>query len=154
AQQARLFAILSANAGTEYGRGHGFSRITSISDFQRAVPINDYETLKPLIERMAAGEKNILTAEEPLMFATTSGTTGSRKLIPVTRSYMKQFRRASVASGFNLLQNFPGVTKGVTLSVVSPAEEGRTEGGIPYGAISGRLFKEEPALIKRFISPI
>jgi hypothetical protein len=42
----------------------------------------------------------------------------------------------------------------VTLSVFSPAEEGTTPSGTPYGAISGRLYLEEPALIKRFVSPL
>ena len=137
AQTARLLEMVSSNAATVYGREHGFAGIRTISDLQKAVPINVYDSLQPYVERTAAGEQNILTAEQPFMFATTSGTTGARKLIPVTRSYVKEFRKASVVSGYNLLKNFPGIAKGVSLSVFSQAEEGRTSGNIPYGAISG-----------------
>jgi hypothetical protein len=88
------------------------------------------------------------------MFATTSGTTGARKLIPINRSYVKEFRRASVVSGYTLLKTFPQIAGGVSLSVFSPAEESRTPAGIPCGAITGRLYLEEPALIRKYISPI
>jgi len=153
-QEEMLLALLKTNAGTEYGRKHSFDSIKSISDFQRLVPINDYDSLSQYINKAARGETNVLTAEQPFMFATTSGTTGSRKLIPVTRAYIKEFRRASVVSGYNLLKNYPGVTKGVSLSVFSPAQESLTDAGIPCGAISGRLYMEEPPLMKKYISPI
>jgi hypothetical protein len=154
AQSRHLLDIVARNAGSAFGKKHGFGTIQTARDFQNAVPINDYDSLSEYINRAAAGEKNQLTTEDPFMFATTSGTAGERKMIPVTRSYIKEFRRASVVSGFNLLKGHPNLTKGIALSVFSPAEEGRTAGDIPYGAISGRLYMEEPKLIKRFISPI
>lgn len=153
-QEKRLLELVRRNQDTAFGRAHRFSAIKSISDFQRAVAINTYETLQGYIERAAAGEQAVLTDDPPFMFATTSGTTGSRKLIPITRSYVREFRKASVVSGYHLLQSFPGVKRGVSLSIFSPAEEGRTAGNIPYGAISGRLYLEEPKLIKKYVSPI
>lgn len=154
AQLEKLMEIISANAQTVYGKEHGFGSIKSAADFQNAVPINEYDTLQPYITRVSEGEQNVLTSEMPFMFATTSGTTGARKLIPITRSYVKEFRKASVSSGYHLLRSFPGVAKGVTLSVFSPAEEGRTSADIPYGAISGRLYLEEPPLVKKYVSPL
>jgi hypothetical protein len=153
-QLAKLMSIITANADTVYGKEHRFASIKSVSDFQDAVPINEYDNLQPYITRVSEGEQNVLTSEMPFMFATTSGTTGARKLIPITRSYVKEFRKASVSSGYHLLKGFPGVAKGVSLSVFSPAEEGRTAAGIPYGAISGRLYLEEPPLIKKYVSPL
>lgn len=153
-QRAKLLEVVRANAQSEYGKDFHFASINNVDDFRQAVPVNDYDSLSQYINRSAQGAPSVLTTETPFMFATTSGTTGSRKLIPVTRSYIKEFRRASVVSGYNLLDNYPSVVNGVTLSVVSPAEESRTSAGIPVGAISGRLFKEEPKLIKRHISPI
>jgi len=153
-QLRKLLQIIKANDGTEYGKKFSFRTIKSLSDFQSAVPIVDYDLLSPHIEKIASGQPNILTCEPVMMFATTSGTTGSRKLIPVTQAYLKEFRTASVLSGYQMLRHFPGLDKGVTLSVFSPAEEGRTEGGIPYGAISGLLYLKEPALIRKFIAPI
>lgn len=153
-QTQLLLQILNRNANTEYGRTHSFAAIKSVSDYQRSVPINEYDSLLQHIDEIAGGKENVLTGEQPFMFATTSGTTAARKLIPVTRSYVKEFRRASVVSGYHLLRSYPGVVQGVTLSIFSSAQESLTSAGIPCGAISGRLYLEEPALIKRFISPL
>lgn len=154
AQAEKLLSIVSENADTKYGREHNFALIKSERDFQNSVPVNEYDSLHPYISAIAEGEQNVLTKEMPFMFATTSGTTGARKLIPINRAYVKEFRRASVSSGYHLLRNFPGVAQGVTLSVFSPAEESRTPGGIPCGAISGRLYLEEPKMIKKFVAPL
>lgn len=84
AQLEKLMEIISANAETVYGKEHGFASIKTAADFQNAVPINEYDTLQPYITRVSEGEQNVLTREMPFMFATTSGTTGARKLIPIT----------------------------------------------------------------------
>lgn len=153
-QQAKLFKLLTRNAETQFGREHNFSAIKSVSDYQSAVPIRDYEDFRPYIDKATAGEKGVLTAENPLMFATTSGTTAQPKYIPITPGYLEEFRLASIASGYNLYKAFPQVERGVALSVVSPAVEGHTSAGIPYGAISGQLFQKEPYWVKKYISPI
>ncbi|MFA6210739.1 MAG: GH3 auxin-responsive promoter family protein [Candidatus Obscuribacterales bacterium] len=153
-QEAKLFKLLQKNAESQFGRDHNFSSIKSVADYQRAVPIRDYEDFRPYIEKATAGQKKILTVEDPLMFATTSGTTAQPKYIPITPGYMEEFRLASVASGYHIYRSFPNVEQGVALSVVSPAVEGHTEAGIPYGAISGQLFQKEPYWVKKYISPI
>jgi len=154
AQLLKLTNILQKNSSTEFGHEHGFNKIKSAEDYRAAVPIRDYDGFSPYINKVVRGEKAVLTQDDPLMFATTSGTTGAPKYIPITTGYLEEFRLASIVSGYHLLQSFPGMANGVTLSIVSAAEEGRTIGDIPYGAISGQLFKHEPYLIKKFISPI
>ena len=74
----------SATPETEYGREHGFASIGSLADYASAVPVVTYEDIAERVKRMANGESNVLTAEDPVMFARTSGTTGEPKLIPVT----------------------------------------------------------------------
>lgn len=154
AQLARLADILSRARSTAFGRDHGLSSARSYEDFRSAVPVSDYDRHRPYIDRIVQGEKGVLTSDDPFMLATTSGTTGAQKFIPVTPSYIREFRRASTASCYHLFSLFPGLADGCTLSVFSPAEEGRTAGGLPYGAISGGLYLREPAAMKRFISPI
>lgn len=154
AQLRKLRKIVSANAGSQFGREHGFSSIKSWEDFSNAVPIRDYEGFRPYVESLMVGKTKVLTVEQPFMFASTSGTTGESKYIPVTNGYIKEFRAASVVSGYYLLKNFPGLASGIAFSMTSPAEQGRTACGIPYGAISGTLFKKEPFLVKKYISPI
>jgi hypothetical protein len=88
AQQKKLLDLVTRNKDTVFGRDHDFGSIRSIEDYRRAVPMNTYETLTPYIDRVFAGEQNVLTADAPLMFATTSGTPGRAKVIPVTPSFL------------------------------------------------------------------
>ncbi|TXI33731.1 MAG: GH3 auxin-responsive promoter family protein [Niabella sp.] len=75
---------------TEFGRKHSFSNIFNIKDFKKAVPICDYDDLKPYIERMMAGEQNILWNSPVNWFAKSSGTTSDKsKFIPVSEESME-----------------------------------------------------------------
>src|SRR5688572_17386311 len=76
AQQHKLRQILKANQRSAFGRDHNFASIQTIGDFQAAVPVRDYDAIEPYINRSVAGEKSVLTSDDPIMFATTSGTTG------------------------------------------------------------------------------
>jgi len=154
AQVRKLLSILGQNAGSRFGKEHGFASIKTWDDFNAAMKIRDYEEYRPYIDDLTAGAQNVLTTEAPVMFATTSGTTDKPKFIPITPSYIKEFRSASVVSGYHLLRTFPKIATGTALAMTSPAEEGKTACGIPYGSMSGSLFKNEPFLVKKFISPI
>jgi hypothetical protein len=88
-QQRVLTDLLQFNADTEFGRKHGFDRIRTINEFRDAVAVHDYEALAPWIERTAAGERGLLTADEPVVYFTSSGSTGAHKKIPVTPRFMR-----------------------------------------------------------------
>ena len=88
-QNALLRDLVRRNGGTDYGRRHGFGSVRSFADYQRQVPIVTYNDIAGEIDRVVAGERNVLTAEDPVMFAQTSGTTGKPKLIPVVPSEQK-----------------------------------------------------------------
>jgi hypothetical protein len=151
-QERKLLEVIRRNRETEYGREHDFAHVRSVADFQRAVPRNTYETLMPSITRMTHGEQNILTADAPLMFATTSGTTGRAKYIPVTPSYLHEYSHAIHVHTYRVLADHPDILGGKTLTSVSSDREGVTEGGIPYGAISGYLNRTQPSSIRKFYS--
>ena len=84
-QEDLLLDYLSRNKNTEYGRKYNFDKIKSISDYQKMVPMTDCDILHPYLDRVAKGEKNVLTSENPVFFGITSGTTARPKLIPVTK---------------------------------------------------------------------
>lgn len=109
--QERLLAqCLKENQDTLFGKEHGFSRIKSIEDYRKAVPIRDYDALSPWIDRVVKGEKNVLTAEDPVLFFTSSGSTGDSKKIPVTRTFMKTcFFPFYYAAWANFVEHFPEV---------------------------------------------
>src|SRR5438128_629541 len=75
AQRDKLLEICARNATTAYGREYGFDGIRSVADYQARVPPSTYDTLSPYIDRMRRGERGVLTQDQPVMFATTSGTT-------------------------------------------------------------------------------
>src|SRR6185295_2301852 len=82
-QQRVLADLLEFNASTAFGGEHDFRKVRNLADFRKAVPIQDYAVLAPWIERAAAGEPNVLSADQPALFFTSSGTTGAHKKIPV-----------------------------------------------------------------------
>src|ERR1700682_1509628 len=150
AQEYKLMEIINRNADTVYGREHGFAAIRTVRDYQAHVPVNTYETLKPYIDRVLAGEAGVLTADEPLMFATTSGTTGRAKYIPITSSYLHEYSQGLHVHTYRVLADFKDVLEGKALVSSSSDVEGNSEGGKPYGAISGYLTRTQPGLLRRF----
>ncbi len=95
AQEELLFSrILRPNQGSEYGRQYGFSKLVSVRDYQSAVPVVDYAALKSSVDRAAAGEANILTAEPVRRFFATSGSSSAAKLVPVTSTLIGDKARA------------------------------------------------------------
>ena len=78
--------LVGSGQFTEYGKKFNFEHINSIADFQKNVPINDYETLKPYIQRIFEGNQNILWPSPITWFAKSSGTTSDKsKFIPVSK---------------------------------------------------------------------
>ena len=150
AQEHKLLEIVRRNQGTVYGREHGFSDVRSIGDFQQCVPTNTYDLLSPYLERMLRGERNVLTADDPVMFATTSGTTGRSKFIPVPPSYLDEYSHGVHVHTYRMFTDFRDILEGKILVSSSSDVEGHTESGAPYGAISGYLARNQPRSIRRF----
>lgn len=80
-----LMGLLEKAKDTEYGRLYGFDTIKNFDDFQKRIPILDYEGFKPYIDRLRQGEQNLLWPNEIKWFAKSSGTTQNKsKFIPVS----------------------------------------------------------------------
>src|SRR3954462_10656754 len=83
--------LLAAGQYTEFGREYGFGHIQSLQQYKQQVPINDYDMLKPYIERMMKGEENVLWNTPVNWFAKSSGTTSDKsKFIPITEESLKE----------------------------------------------------------------
>ena len=84
-QQEVLSRLISTSSETTWGRGHGYTSVMNHYQFCKNVPIQSYEDLVPLIERLRAGEKDLLWPGEVKWFAKSSGTTNAKsKFIPIT----------------------------------------------------------------------
>ena len=94
--QEKVFQNLIQQAKeTDFGKDHNFSTIKNYNDFKKNVPIRDYEQLKPYIEKIKTGEKNVLWKGKPIYFAKTSGTTSGAKYIPITKESMPEHIKAA-----------------------------------------------------------
>jgi hypothetical protein len=90
AQREVLQDLVTAGQYTEIGRKHDFSKLFNTKTFKQAVPIHEYEDLKPYIERIMAGEQHILWNTPVNWFAKSSGTTSDKsKFIPVTNESLE-----------------------------------------------------------------
>ncbi len=88
--QNKVFkSLIDAAQYTTFGNDHRFDTIKSHADFVKQVPIRDYEDLRYYVDKMVAGEPDILWPGKPLYFAKTSGTTSGVKYIPLTKDSMK-----------------------------------------------------------------
>ena len=147
-QNRLLLKIIERNRATRFGGDHGFASIRSLRDYRRQVAIGDYERFRPYVERVKSGEAHALTAEPVVMFTMTSGSTGEPKLIPVTERARENHRQLTRLWYYRALADHPDLFNGKLLGVVSPAIEGRTPGGIPFGAASGLIYQSSPRWIQ------
>lgn len=90
--QEEWFKKLIANAKeTEWGKKFDYKSINTINEYKERVPVNDYEALKPYINRLRKGEQNILWNSEIKLFAKSSGTTSDKsKFIPVSQEALEE----------------------------------------------------------------
>lgn len=87
-QQAVFNQLIQEAKETTFGKDHRFDTIKTFADFAAQVPVRDYEDLKPYVDKVVAGQENILWKGKPLYFAKTSGTTSGAKYIPLTKESM------------------------------------------------------------------
>ena len=142
AQADVLQRLVETYARTTEGVRLGAAQVGSLADYRRAFPIRTYDEYKPLIQRLMAGETNLLLDEEPVGWAITRGTTqGESKFVPMTptdlrmrisagramMNYTLSTGRFDLYQGVNLNLNFP--------SVVGTVKVGERE--VEYGYSSG-----------------
>ncbi|WP_034261038.1 GH3 auxin-responsive promoter family protein [Actinospica robiniae] len=110
AQRRVLTGLLTANAETAFGLKHGFKNIRDWKSYRAAVPIRDYDALAPWIDRAAGGEAGVLSADDPVVYFKSSGSTGDSKKIPITREFMRTgFFPPYYAAWANIVEHFPEV---------------------------------------------
>jgi GH3 auxin-responsive promoter len=137
-QKNFLLTLLRAHRNTALGKEYGLAEIKTVEAFRQRVPILPYSSYEPYIERIVAGEENVLTPDRVIYLNLTSGSTGKQKLIPVTRRSRHSIGLANQAStGFVTealrRRNLP-IGKMILTSSVQLL--GKTRSGIEYGPVS------------------
>lgn len=150
-QEALLRRLVEFHADSDFGRDHGFASIRDYRDFAAAVPLGDYSTLHPYLQRVLNGEVGAMfpAGTRINMFAVTSGTTGSPKYIPVTDRFMDDYQRGWHVFGLKaLLDHRDGWLRRI-LTIASSAHESLSPTGLPCGAISGLLAERQKWIVRR-----
>lgn len=148
-QQKVMQKLVSKAKNTLFGKDHRFSEIKSYQDFKEAIPVRDYEALKPYVEKVTKGESDILWPGKPVYFAKTSGTTSGTKYIPITKDSVPNH----INSARNALLNYVHETgnsafldKKLIFLSGSPILD--TKGGVLTGRLSGIVNHHVPGYLR------
>ena len=149
--QEKVFRdLIEQGRKTAFGREHGFDKVNDQNSFAQQVPIRDYEGFKPYIERISAGEKDVLWPGRPMYFSKTSGTTSGAKYIPITKASMpNHIESARQALLMYILKT--GRTDFIRgrMIFISGSPELDTTNDIPTGRLSGIAHRHVPAYLRR-----
>lgn len=151
ASQQNVFrSLMQGVSSTKFGNDHKLSPSISIKDFQGVVPVRDYEGLRPWVDKMVAGEKDILWKGKPIYYAKTSGTTSGAKYIPITAESIHNH----IDSARDALLNYVHETgkstffdKNLMFLSGSPVLEDKN--GVNLGRLSGIVNHHIPGILKR-----
>jgi len=153
-QRRLLRRIVQQNRDTRFGRDHDFAGIKTYKQFVARVPVAEYEALRPYIDAEIERGEAALTAEPPVGYARTSGTTGRAKDVPLTARHLDMLRHIHETAVSFQHRTCPAAFEGGIMAVVSPASEGTMPNGRSYGSASGIVARNTPALVReKFVVP-
>ncbi len=153
-QENVLREILRNNGRTEFGVEHGFAQTRSAQEYRQRVPVQEYDTLRPSIERQRCTGIAALTTEAPLFYAQTSGSTGAPKYIPITPTALRIHRAEQALFTYLQYRACPAAFSGMALGIMGASVEERLDSGHHVGSVSGHLYESLPASIRsRFVVP-
>ena len=156
-QEEWFQTLISSAQHTEWGKKHGYSSIFNQEQFKERVPIQNYDTLKPYIEKMLKGEQNILWPSEIRWFAKSSGTTNDRsKFIPVSDESLEECHFKGGKDLLSMYCNNRPETKiftGKCLVLGGSHQVNQLNSDSSYGDLSAVLIKNLPFWAEFYRTP-
>ena len=148
-QREVLQDLVTSAQYTEFGRKYNFSSLFSTRDFKKAVPIHEYDDLKPYIQRMMDGEENILWNTPIRWFAKSSGTTSDKsKFIPISEESLEDCHYKGAKDTLTMYYNFnpdSDLLTGKGLVIGGSHTINQVNEEIHYGDLSAVLLQNSPA---------
>jgi len=150
AQENVFKDLINKAANTKFGKDHDFSSIKTYQDFAEKVPVRDYEELRFYVDKMVAGEEDILWPGKPLYYAKTSGTTSGAKYIPLTKESMPTHINAARNAILCYIAE-TGNTKFVDGKMIflQGSPELHDKNGVKLGRLSGIVAHYVPAYLQK-----
>lgn len=144
--------LMRKGSSTTFGKDHTMRADWTPDDFKANVPVRDYEELKPWVEQILEGKKDVLWPGKPIYLCKTSGTTSGAKYIPLTKESMPNH----IDSARNALLAYIAETgeadfvdgKMIFLQG-SPVLEDHKGSGIPLGRLSGIVANHVPGYLQK-----
>ena len=154
AQQDTFQKLIASGSKTLFGKDHSFSSIAQPSDFAMQVPVRDYEGLRSYVDRIVAGEEDILWPGKPIYFSKTSGTTSGAKYIPITEESMPTHITAARDALLTYIHytGKAGFLKGKQI-FVQGSPELDYKNGIALGRLSGIVAHYVPSYLQKSSMP-
>ncbi|HMH31514.1 MAG TPA: GH3 auxin-responsive promoter family protein [Puia sp.] len=147
-QREVLQHLVTSAQYTEFGRKYNFSRLFSIKEFKKAVPIHEYDDLKPYIQRIMNGEENILWNTPVKWFAKSSGTTSDKsKFIPVSEESLQDGHYKGAKDVLTMYYHFnpeSDLLTGKGLVIGGSHTISQVNENVQYGDLSAVLLQNSP----------
>jgi len=148
AQREVLQNLVTTAQYTEFGKKYQFSKLFTVKEYKKKVPIHEYDDIKPYILRMMEGEENVLWNTPVKWFAKSSGTTSDKsKFIPISEEilYENHFQATKDVLS-NYYKNFPSsdLLTGKGLVVGGSHQISKLNHEIQYGDLSAVLMQNSP----------
>jgi len=148
-QEDILKTLLKIGKSTDFGKDHHLDAVGNHAEFAAAVPIRDYEQMKPYIESIKEGRHNVLWKGKPIYLAKTSGTTSGVKYIPITKDSIPNH----INSARNALMCYMAETGNTAFAsgkmiFLSGSPELERIAGIPTGRLSGIVNHHIPSYLR------
>ncbi len=148
-QDTILKGLLKTGKTTVFGKDHKLEGVNDQASFTQAVPIRDYEQLKPYIDQVKEGKQNVLWKGQPIYFAKTSGTTSGVKYIPITKDSIPNH----INTARNALLCYMAETGNTAFATgkmifLSGSPELERIGKIPTGRLSGIVNHHVPSYLR------
>lgn len=115
-QRELLDDMMAGFLQSEYGQAHTHEASLSAEQYTATVPLIDYETIRPWVEKIDSASAQVLTRDRTIAFFKTSGSTSKPKLIPVTASLMRQKVSAFATFWGLVYRDHPVVASGAVVS--------------------------------------
>ena len=148
AQREVLQDLITHGQYTEFGRKHGLKEIFTIRNFKQAVPIQEYDDLKPYIQRLMEGEEQLLWNTPVSWFAKSSGTTSDKsKFIPITDESLEDCHFQAAKDFLTLyynINNNSDLLTGKSLVIGGSHQISKINEEIQYGDLSAVLLQNTP----------
>jgi hypothetical protein len=134
-QQRLLRRLMRRAAASAIGNDYDLARVGRLADLRHALPLGDHASHLPYLQRVEAGEPNVLGSDRVLALEPTSGSTAGAKRIPTTRGLRRAFGRAIAPWIVDLFRHEPLLMAGPAYWSLSPALQraSHSAGGVPIG---------------------